>query len=145
MKLVFTFYFSLRIIMLTKHRTLLKTFRSSPLETFLGKVVPKIWSRFTGEHACRGVISIKLQCNFIEITLRHECFPVNLLHLFRTTLPKNAYRGLFLNIAHSFPDAYSLQLFLKFCNLFPDVGSLWWVFLSLTILTVLIRTWFRLW
>ena len=145
MKLVFTFDFSLRIIMLTKHRTLLKTFRSSPLETFLGKVVLKICSRFTGEHACRRMISIKLQCNFIEIPLRHQCFPVNLLHLFRTALPKNAYRGLFLNIAHSFPDACSLQLFLKFYNLFPDVGSLWWVFLSLTILTVLIRTWLRLW
>ena len=22
-------------------------------------------------------------CNFIEITLRHGCFPVNLLHIFR--------------------------------------------------------------
>ena len=26
----------------------------------------------------------KLLCNFIEITLRHGCSPVNLLHIFRT-------------------------------------------------------------
>ena len=30
-----------------------------------------------------------LQINFIEITLRHGCSPVNLLHLFRITFPKN--------------------------------------------------------
>ena len=37
-----------------------------------------------------------LLCNFIEITLRHSCFPVNLLHVFKTTFPKNTYEGLFL-------------------------------------------------
>ena len=35
------------------------------------------------------MISIKLQSNFIEITLRHECSPVNLLHNFRTPFSKN--------------------------------------------------------
>ena len=34
-------------------------------------------------------ISIKLLSNFFEITLRHGCFPVNLLHIFRTPLLKN--------------------------------------------------------
>ena len=34
-------------------------------------------------------ISIKLLCNFIEITLRHGCSPVNLQHIFRTPFPKN--------------------------------------------------------
>ena len=36
---------------------------------------------------CRSVISIKLFCNFsifVEITLRHGCSPLNLLHIFRT-------------------------------------------------------------
>ena len=32
---------------------------------------------------------IKLLCNFIEITLRHGCSPVNLLHIFRTPFSKN--------------------------------------------------------
>ena len=32
----------------------------------------------------KSVVSIKLLCNFIEITLQHGCSPVNLLHIFRT-------------------------------------------------------------
>ena len=46
-------------------------YRSSHPEVFLRKGVPKICSKFTGEHPCRSVISIKLFCNFIEITPRH--------------------------------------------------------------------------
>ena len=56
---------------------------------FLGKGVLKIWSKFTGEHPCQRVISIKLLYNFTEITLRHGCSPVNLYHIFRTTITKN--------------------------------------------------------
>ena len=37
---------------------------------FFGKDVLKICSKFTVEHPCRSVISIKLQSNFIETTLR---------------------------------------------------------------------------
>ena len=70
--------------------------RSSPPEVFLGKDVLKICSKFTGEHPCRSVISIKLLCNFIEIALRHGCSPVNLLHTFRTPFYKNTYGGLLL-------------------------------------------------
>ena len=43
-------------------------------------------SKFTGEHPC--------QSNFIEITLRHECSLVNLLHIFRTPFLKK--KGLLL-------------------------------------------------
>ena len=56
---------------------------------FLGKRILKICSKFTGEHPCRSVISIKLQSNFIEIALRHGCFPVNLLHIFRAPFLQN--------------------------------------------------------
>ena len=59
--------------------------RSRP-EVFLGKGVLKICSKFTGEHSFQSVISINLLCNFIEIALRHECSPVNLLHNFRTPI-----------------------------------------------------------
>ena len=38
----------------------LSTIRSSPSEVLLGKDVLKIYSKFTGEHPCRSVISIKL-------------------------------------------------------------------------------------
>ena len=64
-------------------------FRSSRSEVFLRKGVQKICSKFTGEHPCRSVISIKLQSNIIEIAFRHGCSPVNLLHIFRTSFPRN--------------------------------------------------------
>ena len=62
---------------------------SSHPELFLGKAVLKMCKKFTGEHPCRSMISIKLLCNFIEITLRHWCSPGRLLHIFRTIFPKN--------------------------------------------------------
>ena len=49
--------------------------RSSLPEVFLWKSVMKNCSKFTGEHSCRSVISTKLRCKFIEITLRHGCSP----------------------------------------------------------------------
>ena len=51
------------------------------------KGVLKICSKFTGEQPCRNVILIKLQSNFIEITLRHRYSPVNMLHISRTPFP----------------------------------------------------------
>ena len=63
---------------------------------FLKKVVLKICSKFTGEHPYRSVISIKLQSNFIEITLRDGCCPVNLLRILRTPFLKITYERLLL-------------------------------------------------
>ena len=57
--------------------------RSILPEVFSEKGFPKICSKFTGEHPCWSVISIKFQSNVTEITLRHGCYPVNLLHIFR--------------------------------------------------------------
>ena len=65
---------------------------------FLGKGVLKICSKFTGEHPCRSAISIKLQSNFIEITLWHGYSPVNSLHIFRTPFLKNTSGRLLLKI-----------------------------------------------
>ena len=70
--------------------------RSSHPEVFLRKGVLKICNKFTGEYQCWSVISIKLLSNFIEITLRHGCCPVNLLHIVRTSLPKNTSGRLLL-------------------------------------------------
>ena len=64
-------------------------YRSSHPEVFMRKGVLKICSKFTGEHPCRSVISIKSQSTFIETTLRHGCSPINLLHIFRTPFPRN--------------------------------------------------------
>ena len=44
----------------------------------------------------------KLQSNFIEITLWHECSPENLLHIFRTPFYKNTSKGLL-----QYPSKYS--------------------------------------
>ena len=41
------------------------------------------------EHPCQSMTLIKLQSNFIEMTLRHGCSPVNLLYIFRTPFLKN--------------------------------------------------------
>ena len=71
--------------------------RSSPPEVSLGKVVLKICIKFTEEHPCQSVISIKLQSNFIEITLRHGYSPESLLHIFRTPFYKNTPEGLLLS------------------------------------------------
>ena len=48
--------------------TCFETYRSSHPEVFLGKGVLKTCSKFTGEHPCRSVISIKLKicCIFSE-------------------------------------------------------------------------------
>ena len=64
-------------------------------EVLLEKGVLKVCSKFTLEHPCRIVISIKL-CNFIEIALWHGCYPVNLLHILRASFPrKTSGRGCF--------------------------------------------------
>ena len=79
---------------------------------FLGKGVLKICSKFTREHSCWTMITIKLQsnvieitlrlgcsallCDFIEITLGHEYSPGNLLYIFKTPFPKNTSGGLLL-------------------------------------------------
>ena len=38
-----------------------------------------------------------MQSNFIEIKLRHGCFPVNLLHIFITPFPENTSERFFLS------------------------------------------------
>ena len=84
---------------------ILATFRGSRPQVLLVRVVLKICSKFTGEHPCQSVISIKLYSNFIEITLRPGCSRVNLLHIFGTPFPKNTPWWLLLNI--------SLEMFWK--------------------------------
>ena len=61
-------------------------YTSSCPEVVWRKGVLEICSKFTGEHQCRWVISIKLLCNFIEIPLWHGCSTVNLLYIFSKNL-----------------------------------------------------------
>ena len=64
--------------------------------------VLKIYVKFITEHPRRSAISIKLLCNFIEITLRRECSLINLLYIFRTLLPKNTSGHLLLVVQRWF-------------------------------------------
>ena len=79
-----------------RHETHSTIYRSSRPEVFLGKGVLKICSKFTRDHPYRNVISIKLQSNCIEITLRYVCSPVNYLHILRTPFYKNTSGWLLL-------------------------------------------------
>ena len=97
-------------------------FRSSRQEVFLGKGVLKTCSKFTGEHPCRSVISIKLLCNFIEIAFRHGCSPVNLLHNFRTSFLKNTSVSAFCEDSERLYllSQYQLFMFCAFWNKYPE-------------------------
>ena len=60
---------------------------------------------------------IELLCNFIEITLRHGCSPVNLLLIFRTPFPRNTSGGLLLVVINQNPvNSNLLELFPKDLN-----------------------------
>ena len=76
---------------------------------FLGKGVLKINRKFTEEHPCwsltSSVISIKLQSNFIETTLRHGCSPVNSLN-FLTFLWEHLWRAVFDTFLFGRKNAY---------------------------------------
>ena len=94
--------------------------RNSHPDLFLAKVVLKICSKFTGEHSCQSVISIKLLCNFTEITLWHGCSSVNLMHIFRTP---------FLKVHLWVAASVCLE---EQCNIQNTVKKLGWDFQTLT-------------
>ena len=70
---------------------------------FLGKVVLKICSKFTGEHPCRTAISVEMFCKFFEIALRHGRSPINLPHIFRPPFYKNTSERLLLQSCYWAP------------------------------------------
>ena len=87
---------------------------SSYPEVFFLKGVLKICNKFTGEHPCWNVISIKLLCNFIEITLWHGCSLVNLLHIFRTSFSKNSSEEVVQDVRY---DVSSSVVFLPYFSI----------------------------
>ena len=91
------------------------SYRTSHSEVFLRNGVLKICSKFPGEYPCRSVISITLQSNFIEIALRCECSPVNLLHIFRTPFSRNSSEWLLLFLLSSLLFVCLLFVFVLLC------------------------------
>ena len=65
--------------------------RNSHPEVFIGKVFLKYTANLQEK--------LYFQSNFIEIALRHGRSPVNLLHIFRTSSPKNTSGRLLPNMA----------------------------------------------
>ena len=69
-------------------------------------VLRKRFWKYPGKHLCRSGISIMLLCNFIVIALWRGWSPENLLHIFKTSFPKNTSEGFLLVLL---PDRFSFQ------------------------------------
>ena len=54
----------------------------------------KVFWRYASNLQKNTHAEVWFQSNFIEMTLRHRCSPVNLLHIFGTPFPKNTSGGL---------------------------------------------------
>ena len=87
-------------------------FRRSLPDVFLRKGILKIRSKFTGEHPCQSVISIKLHCKFINIALRHGCSFVSLLYVFRIHFPKNTSGWLLLDVWPCIVKLFNIYIFI---------------------------------
>ena len=81
------------------------------------------------EHPYRSMISIKLLCNFMEITLRNGFSPVYLLHIFRTTFLRTSMEGYFWRIMKSYSGISWYILALPYFS-FPFRQSYWDIFTS---------------
>ena len=57
------------------------------------------YNRLNNGYVKKVLLTLTLQSNFIEITLRHGCSRVNLLHIFRAPFLKNTYGRLLLKIS----------------------------------------------
>ena len=65
------------------------------------------------ENNIRTVTERSGLCNFIEVTLRHGCFSVNFLHIFRTAFPMNTSRGLRLLFENCVDSVLEFNLYMK--------------------------------
>ena len=90
------FHDHLKFYIFMKAKLRLNILRSSRPEVILRKGVLKITVNLQESTHADMFISIKLLCKFIEITLPHECFPVYLLHIFRTPFSRNTSLWLLL-------------------------------------------------
>ena len=75
-----------------------KLFEKQSSRRVLKKRCSENMQQIYGRHPRQSAISIKLLCNFIEISLRHGCSPINLLHIFRTHFRKNTSGRLLLKL-----------------------------------------------
>ena len=111
---------SMEIILAYNHIATYMLRSSAPL-VFLWKHFLKKCRKFTGEHPCRSVISIKMQSNVIETTLRNGCSPVNLLHIFRAPFTENISVETFLYVYEEDFGIHISEITLKYnANIFTQ-------------------------
>ena len=55
----------------------------------------------------------KAACNFVEITLRHGCTTLNLLHIFRTPFTKNTSRWLLLPLTFNRVISQNVKFYIR--------------------------------
>ena len=75
---------------------------------------------------------VKLLCNFTEITLRRRYCPVSLLHIFRTSFPKNTSGGLLLRVligSISYNAQIKLMIRSKFFIVVTSLTPIYFLFL----------------
>ena len=65
-------------------------------------------------------------CNFIEITFRHGCTPVNLLHAFRAPFSKNTSGRLLLNSNKTYSKSHFVYLYITGGGLHFEASLDWW-------------------
>ena len=106
---------------------------------FLNLGGPKLCFMLFQKQPSRGVF-IKLQSNFIEITLQHECFPVNFLHIFfvivfheeMSTYFKNKDYIFILVLCSAPPDPIAYSVFIRLVRLARNDFKLFFFILSLS-------------
>ena len=79
-----------------------KRLQKQPSTGILRKRCSENTHKFTAEHPLRGAISIKLQSNFIDITLWHGCSAVNLCVFSEHLCLRHTSRGLLLGLVHKY-------------------------------------------
>ena len=92
------------------------------------------WSPFSIKSDFNKVVklfSIKFLWNFFEITPRHGCSQVNLLHIFRTPCPRNTSRWLLLDLETRLLNIEQLSKYLNSCTYYSiyfkiDFGNIYW-------------------
>ena len=111
---------------------------------FLRKGVLMTCSKFTEENPCRSEISIKLLCKFTEFTFRHA--PVNLLHIFRTSLENISLEG--DKASRSFwktdqPASYQCSFYFTTLQFSVAIAVKYWK--TQEQMGALARNWFNMW
>ena len=67
-------------------------------QPFIGVLIKRCFGNVQLINRIPPISKCDFNSNFIEITLRHGCSPVNLLHISRTPFPKNTSGGLLLHL-----------------------------------------------